>query len=117
VDAGADAIFPEALADESEFEKFRKAVNVPLVANMTEFGKTKLLPARRLSALGINIVIYPVTTLRLAMKAIDDGLDALKKKGTQESLLGKMQTRAELYDLLRYETYTRFDRDIFNFKL
>ena len=117
VDAGADAIFPEALADEGEFEKFRKAIKVPLLANMTEFGKSKLLRAKQLSDLGFNIVIYPVTTLRLAMKAIEDGLATIKSNGTQESVVSKMQTRAELYELLRYEDYAKFDKEIFNFKL
>jgi methylisocitrate lyase len=117
VDAGADAIFPEALADEGEFEKFRKAIKVPLLANMTEFGKSKLLTAKQLSDLGFNIVIYPVTTLRLAMKAIEGGLATIKSQGTQESVVGKMQTRAELYELLRYEDYAKFDKDIFNFKI
>jgi len=117
VDAGADAIFPEALGNEGEFEKFRKAIKVPLLANMTEFGKSQLLTAKQLSDLGINIVIYPVTTLRLAMKAIEDGLAIIKSDGTQESVVGKMQTRAELYELLRYEDYAKFDKDIFNFKI
>ena len=117
VDAGADAIFPEALADEDEFEKFRKAIKVPLLANMTEFGKTKLLTAKQLSDLGINIVIYPVTTLRLAMKTVEDSLAVLKKAGTQESLLKEMQTRAALYELIHYKDYEQFDKDIFNFKL
>jgi methylisocitrate lyase len=90
---------------------------VPLIANMTEFGKSKLLTAKQLSDLGFNIVIYPVTTLRLSMKALDDGLAAIKKEGTQASLVSKMQTRAELYELLRYEDYAQFDKDIFNFKL
>jgi len=117
VDAGADAIFPEALADEDEFEKFRKAIKVPLLANMTEFGKTKLLTAKQLSDLGINIVIYPVTTLRLAMKTVEDGLAVLKKAGTQESLLKEMQTRAALYELIHYKDYEQFDNDVFNFKL
>jgi len=117
VEAGADAIFPEALADEGEFEKFRRAVKVPLLANMTEFGKTKLLTAKQLADLGINLVIYPVTTLRLAMKAVEDGLAALKKGGTQESLLKEMQTRAELYELIRYKDYEQFDKNVFNFKL
>lgn len=112
VDAGADAIFPEALADESEFEKFRKAIKVPLLANMTEFGKSKLLTAKQLSALGFNIVIYPVTTLRLAMKAIEDGLATINSEGTQESLLKQMQTRAELYELIRYKDYEQFDKDV-----
>jgi methylisocitrate lyase len=117
VDAGANAIFPEALVNEGEFEKFRKAIKVPLLANMTEFGKSKLLTAKQLSDLGINIAIYPVTTLRLAMKAIENGLAAIKNEGSQESLLKQMQTRAELYELLRYEDYAEFDKDIFNFKL
>jgi methylisocitrate lyase len=117
IDAGADAIFPEALVDEGEFEKFRKAVKVPLLANMTEFGKSKLLQIRQLSDLGINIVIYPVTTLRLAMKAIEDGLATIKNEGTQESLVKQMQTRAELYELLNYADYAKFDKDISNFRL
>ena len=117
VDAGADMIFPEALADEGEFDKFRQAVNVPLLANMTEFGKSKLLTIQQLTSLGVNVVIYPVTSLRLAMKAVADGLAALKKDGTQESLLTRMQTRAELYELLHYAEYQQFDQDVFNFKL
>jgi len=117
VDAGADMIFAEAMADEGEFEKFRKAVPVPLLANMTEFGKSKLLTTEQLKSVGVNVVIYPVTTLRLAMKAVEDGLAILKKEGTQESLLKEMQTRAELYELLRYQDYEQFDKDVFNFKL
>ncbi len=117
VDAGADMIFPEALTDEKEFEKFREAVKVPLLANMTEFGKSKLLTTKQLSNVGVNVVIYPVTSLRLAMKAVEDGLSVLKRDGTQESLLNEMQTRAELYELLRYKDYEQFDKDVFNFKL
>jgi methylisocitrate lyase len=116
VDAGAEMIFPEALQDEGEFEKFRKAVPVPLLANMTEFGKSKLLSAAQLQSLGYNIVLFPVTTLRLAMKAVEDGLKQIHKEGTQSALLDKMQTRAELYELLRYEEYNAFDNSIFNFK-
>ena len=117
VDAGADMIFPEALADESEFEKFRKAMSVPLLANMTEFGKTKLLTTQQLAGLGVNVAIYPVTTLRLAMKAVEEGLATLQKEGTQASLLDRMQTRSELYELLRYADYQQFDQDVFKFKL
>ena len=117
VDAGADMVFPEALADESEFDKFRQAISVPLLANMTEFGKSKLLTTQQLTSLGVNVVIYPLTSLRLAMKAVEDGLAVLKKEGTQEPLLNRMQTRAELYELLRYADYQQFDRDVFNFKL
>lgn len=117
VDAGAEAIFPEALQDEKEFEAFRKAIKVPLLANMTEFGKSKLLTQKQLSSLGFNILIYPVTTLRLAMKAVDVGLSRIQKEGTQEGIIGDMQTRKELYELTRYEDYNDFDQSIFNFKL
>jgi len=117
VEAGADMIFPEALQDETEFEQFRREIAVPLLANMTEFGKTRLLTARRLAELGFNVVIYPVTALRLAMKAVEHGLEVIRSEGTQESLLGQMQTRAELYELLRYADYSRFDQDVYNFKL
>lgn len=117
IDAGADMIFPEALSDLKEFEKFRKAVKAPLLANMTEFGKSKLLTTKELESVGFNIVIYPVTTLRLAMKAVEEGLSEIKKLGTQEGLINKMQTRKELYELTRYEDYNKFDQDIFNFKL
>jgi len=117
VDAGADAIFPEALLDEAEFEAFRTAIDVPLLANITEFGKTPLLSARQLADLGYNIVIFPATALRLAMGAVRTGLAEIAGTGTQAGLLDRMLTRAELYELLRYEDYSGFDQDIFNFKL
>jgi len=117
VDAGADMIFPEAMQDEKEFAAMRKALKVPLLANMTEFGKSKLLTVKQLEKLGYNMVIYPVTTLRLAMGAIDRGLDTIKKTGTQESLLNEMQHRKDLYKLLRYEEYNTFDQNLFNFRI
>ena len=117
VDAGADMIFPEALADETEFEAFRKGISIPLLANMTEFGKSKLLGVKTLTSLGINMVIYPVTTLRLAMKAAQDGLTTLATEGSQASFVEKMQTRKELYALLGYENYNKFDDQLFNFLL
>ena len=117
IDAGADCIFIEALENEKEFEAFRKAISVPLLANMTEFGKSKLLTYDQLSNLGYNIVIYPVTTFRLAMKATIDGLAEIKTAGTQEGLLDKMQHRKDLYALTRYDEYNSFDQNIFNFKL
>jgi methylisocitrate lyase len=117
VDAGADVIFPEAMHDASEFQQFRKAIKVPLLANMTEFGRSNLLNVPELASLGINIVIYPVTLLRLALHAAENGLNILQREGTQESLLGSMQTRAELYELLQYKEYARFDQQIYNFKL
>ncbi len=117
IDAGADAIFPEAMYTEADFEAMRRAVSVPLLANMTEFGKSKLLTTDQLTNLGINIVIYPVTTQRLAMKAVEDGLDVIKEKGTQESSLENMQTRKRLYEVLGYEEYGEFDKGIYNFRL
>ncbi|MFJ2770596.1 methylisocitrate lyase [Streptomyces sp. NPDC087300] len=117
VDAGADAVFPEALADEAEFEAFRAAVDVPLLANMTEFGKSPLLGARTLENLGYNIALYPVTLFRLAMGAVEDGLRTLAAEGTQESLLPRMQTRSRLYDVLGYERYAASDRAVFDFTL
>jgi len=117
VDSGADMIFPEALQNETEFGKFREAVSVPLLANMTEFGKSKLLSYQTLQDLGYNIVIYPVTTWRLAMKAVEEGLAEIMAKGTQEHILDRMQHRKRLYEILRYPEYNRFDNDIFNFKV
>ena len=117
IDAGADCIFIEALENEAEFAAFRKAISAPLLANMTEFGKSKLLTFDQLAALGYNIVIYPVTTFRLAMKATVDGLGEIKSKGTQEGLLGKMQHRKDLYALSRYEEYNALDQGIFNFRI
>jgi len=116
-DAGADLIFPEAMANEADFARFRAAINTPILANMTEFGKSTLLDARTLENLGINLVIYPVTLLRLAMHAADAGLAAIADSGTQEGLLGQMQHRRDLYALLDYEAYGAFDTSVYNFKL
>ena len=117
VDAGAEMIFPEAMADEKEFAAFRAAVDVPLLANMTEFGKSTLLTTDQLSKLGYNVVIYPVTALRLAMNAIEQGFRTLAADGTQESVVKDMQTRQRLYELLEYESYAQIDSDLFNFKI
>ena len=117
VDAGAEMIFPEALHTEEEFEAFRKAIDVPLLANMTEFGKSKLLTKAQLESLGYNIVIYPVTMLRTAMGAVERCLDTITEHGSQEPMLDQMQHRKDLYELLRYEDYNAFDQDIFNFKV
>lgn len=116
-DAGADLIFTEALSTPSEFERFRAAVDTPLLANMTEFGKSELVTAQQLSDLGYNMVIYPVTTLRLAMYAVEVGLREIHSAGTQAGLLDQMQHRSRLYELLRYAEYNEFDSDIFNFTL
>ncbi|MCV7411626.1 methylisocitrate lyase [Mycobacterium florentinum] len=116
-DAGADMIFTEALTEVSEFEAFRAAVDVPLLANMTEFGKSPLLSTRQLADVGYNVVIYPVTTLRLAMFAVEAGLREIESSGTQFDLLDRMQHRGRLYSLLRYEDYNEFDTNTYNFTL
>jgi len=111
-DAGADLVFPEALAGAAEFERFRGAVDAPILANMTEFGRTDLLDTATLSSLGVNVVIYPVTLLRLAMGAIERGLQALAAAGTQREQVPAMQTRARLYELLDYDGYTSFEASV-----
>ncbi len=115
--AGADLIFPEAVGDEAGFERFRAALDVPILANMTEFGKSKLLDVTTLRDLGVNIVIYPVTLLRLAMGAADAGLSEISRLGSQEGVLDRMQHRRDLYDLLDYQSYNTFDTSIYNFDL
>ncbi|MDF0528729.1 methylisocitrate lyase [Tsukamurella sp. 8F] len=115
--AGADLIFTEALYTPADFERFRAAVEVPLLANMTEFGKSELIDAGTLESIGYNAVIYPVTTLRLAMFAAEAGLREIAATGTQASLLDRMQHRSRLYELLEYERYNEFDSGIFNFTL
>jgi methylisocitrate lyase len=108
--AGADWIFPEALADRDEFERFALAVDAPLIANMTEFGKSTLLPLDELAQMGYAGVLYPVTLLRVAMKGVEAALATLAADGTQQELLDLMQTRQELYDLLGYDDYEARDR-------
>jgi len=115
-DAGADIIFPEAMKDEKEFEQIRKNTKANLLANMTEFGKSKLLSANTLEKLGYNIVIYPVSTQRLAMKNVEDGLKAIFKDGHQNNIIDKMQTRKRLYELVEYEKYNTPDKKITDFK-
>ena len=115
VDAGAEVIFPEALKDESEFEKVRKSLDCYLLANMTEFGKSKLLNYKDLENLGYNIVIYPVTTQRLDMKSVEDGLRVIFNDGHQNNIIDKMQTRKRLYELVEYEKYNSLDEKIYNF--
>ncbi len=116
-DAGADLIFTEALTEPGYFERFRTAVDTPLLANMTEFGKSELLTVRHLSDIGYNAVIYPVTTLRLAMFAVEAGLREIHSAGTQSGLIDRMQHRSRLYELLRYTEYNQFDSDTYNFAL
>ena len=115
IDAGAEIIFPEALKDENEFEIVRRSLSSYLLANMTEFGKSKLLTFKELENLGYNIVLYPVTSQRLAMKNVEDGLRAIFTDGHQNNIIDKMQTRKRLYDLVDYEKYNSLDEKIYNF--
>ena len=117
VDAGADAIFPEAMADLSEFEAIRAAVDVPVLANMTEFGKSELFTTRQLADVGVNIVIFPVSLLRLAMGAAERGLETILSEGSLESRVPEMQTRARLYELVDYAGYSEFDAGVYTFDL
>ena len=115
IDAGAEIIFPEALHNEKEFEKVRKSLDAFLLANMTEFGKSKLLDYKTLENIGYNIVIYPVTTQRLAMKNVEDGLRAIFADGHQKKIIARMQTRKRLYELVEYKKYNSLDKKIYNF--
>jgi len=115
-DAGADIIFPEAMKNEKEFEQIRKNTKVNLLANMTEFGKSKLLSSNTLEKLGYSIVIYPVSTQRLAMKNVEDGLRTIFIDGHQNNIIDKMQTRKRLYELVEYEKYNTADKKITDFK-
>jgi methylisocitrate lyase len=117
VDAGADAIFPEAMKDLSEFEAMRNAISVPMLANMTEFGKSELFTVEQLASVGANMVIYPVSLLRLAMGAAERGLDTLVAEGSLNSEVANMQTRSRLYELNDYAGYNSFDESVFNFTL
>lgn len=115
IDAGADAIFPEALESAEEFRLFARQLakeggKAPLVANMTEFGKTPYLSVGEFEDLGYRLVLFPVTALRMATKAVEQMLSELRNRGSQRDLLERMQTRQELYDLLRYAEYEQRDR-------
>ena len=117
VDAGADALFPEAMADLREFEAVRAAVDVPILANMTEFGKSELFSVTQLESVGVNLVIFPVSLLRIAMGAAERGLDTLAADGSLVSEVSGMQTRSRLYELLDYAAYNTFDTSIFDFQV
>ncbi|AIJ32929.1 MULTISPECIES: methylisocitrate lyase [Corynebacterium] len=114
-DAGADLIFTEALYSEEDFAKFRAAVDTPLLANMTEFGKTELLSAETLQNLGYNAVIWPVTTFRIAMGQTEAMLRDIAETGIQTEWLDKMQHRSRLYELVRYNEYNQFDQSVFTY--
>ena len=112
-EAGADLLFPEALTSLEEYRIVKSATRVPILANMTEFGKTELFTKAELAEVGVSIVIYPVTLLRSAMGAAERTLMAIKRDGTQASEVEHMQTRAELYELLDYKSYEGFDQAVF----
>lgn len=112
LDAGADAIFPEALQSAEEFAAFARRVSAPLLANMTEFGKSPYLTVDEFAAMGYKMVIFPMTSFRVMMKAAEAVLQEIKAKGTQRDFLDRMQTRAELYELIGYKDYQAFDEEI-----
>ena len=114
LDAGADWIFPEALKDREEFERFADEIEAPLLANMTEFGQSQLLTLEELADMGYAAVIYPVTLMRIAMKAVEAALAMLAADGHQRELVDLMQSRQELYDLLNYSDYENRDRQYFS---
>jgi methylisocitrate lyase len=109
--AGADVIFPEALESRDEFADFRRAVEAPLLANLTEFGRSPALSVAQLDELGYRLALFPVTAFRVAMKAAERALEEMRRSGSQQALLDSMQTRAELYDLLDYRETEARDRD------
>lgn len=112
LDAGADVIFPEALESAEEFTKFAEKIKAPLLANMTEFGQSPLLSAEELSRIGYRLILFPMTLFRTAAKAMEETLEELKKEGTSRRLLGRMQSRRELYEVIRYADYERLDQDL-----
>ncbi|MDG6920327.1 MAG: methylisocitrate lyase [Nitrososphaerota archaeon] len=107
--AGADMIFPEALEGKEEFAEMRKKIRLPLMANMTEFGKTPYMTVEEFGALGYNLVIFPVTAFRAMMKTVKDTFEALKSEGTQKGILGTLMTRNEFYDLIDYYKFEQAD--------
>ena len=113
LEAGADVIFPEALLSREEFADFHRAIEAPLLANMTEFGRSPLLSVSELDEIGYHIALFPVTTLRAAMKASERALAEIRRAGSQEAILDSMQSRAELYDLLGYQGYEERDEAYF----
>ncbi|MFQ5712991.1 MAG: methylisocitrate lyase [Candidatus Scalinduaceae bacterium] len=112
LEAGADAIFPEALESKEEFILFRKEISAPLLANMTEFGKSPYLSVKEFEDMGYNIVIFPLTTFRVMLKSVADALSKLKAEGTQKTFIEEMMTRKELYEIIGYEDYEVIDKKI-----
>ncbi|MCE4615164.1 MAG: methylisocitrate lyase [Desulfurococcales archaeon] len=111
--AGADIIFPEALTNEEEFREFSKKINIPLLANMTEFGKTPYFTVEDFSKWGYKLVLFPVTLLRISLGAMRDALRVIKSEGTQRNILDRMMTRQEFYELIGYYEYEKEDNTIY----
>ncbi len=116
IEAGADAIFPEAMKSKEEFKLFAQEIKVPLLANMTEFGVSPLLTSEELFEIGYKMIIFPVTALRVTMKNTSSIYKEIKENGTQQSFIEKMQTRQELYDLIDYDAYAELDNKVANYK-
>ena len=116
-EAGADVIFPEAMADLSEFERMAEALDVPILANMTEFGKSELFTRQQLQDAGVSMIIYPVSLERQAMGAIERLLTTIREDGTQQAQVENMLTRKRLYELVDYTGYNQFDTGVFNFEV
>lgn len=112
VEAGADVIFPEALVTKENFAAFAEAIDVPLLANMTEFGKTPYMTADEFEEMGYKMVIFPITAMSVTLKAVEDTFLELMEKGTQKDMLDRMKTRDERYELLNYAAYQERDKDI-----
>jgi methylisocitrate lyase len=105
VEAGADMIFAEAVTDLNDFKKFKTAVNVPVLANLTEFGKTPAFTVDELASVSVDIALYPLTAFRAANKAAENALRVIRSEGTQQGVIDELQTRDELYEYLEYHTY------------
>ncbi len=112
VEAGADVLFPEGLESAEEFARVAAELPVPLLANMTEFGRTPYLTVEELGALGYRLVLFPMTAFRVAMKAVEEAYLQLRREGSQQGFLDRMQTRSELYELVRYAEYASLDEQI-----
>ncbi len=116
LDAGADAIFTEALESAQEFRSFASKVDAPLLANMTEFGKSPLLTVKELGEIGYRIVIFPLTAFRASLKAANDVYAGLKANGSQNGFMNRLMTRKEYYEIIGYDEYEKDDNEIFNYK-
>lgn len=116
IDAGADAIFTEALESRDEFSIFARKLKAPLLANMTEFGKSPLLRVSELKEIGYRIVIFPLTGFRVSLRAVRDAYGRLFNEGTQRDFIGSLMNRNEYYDIIGYDDYERDDNDIFNYR-